>query len=218
MDAPLTEPEVRVLGCLIEKQLATPEYYPMTLNSLTAACNQKTSRDPVVEYSDDDVRDTLDALREKNLTAKIFGPGVRAPKHRHNLDQAWQLSRPALAVLAVLMLRGAQTAAEIRSRTERMHDFGDIAEVEAVLHALMNRANGALVVKLARQGRREEYAHLLCGMPPAADANSSSSNSAAPQGKTTSARMAELESLVQSLQEQLQALQEEFAAFRKHFE
>lgn len=156
--------EVRVLGCLLEKHLATPEYYPLSVNALTAACNQKTARDPVVEYSEDDVSQTLDSTREKGLTMKIYGPAVRVPKHRHILDEKLGLARPEMAVLAVLMLRGPQTIGEIRARTDRMHEFSDLSEIEKTLQKLADRPE-PLVTRLPRQaGRREDrFAHLLAG-------------------------------------------------------
>ena len=119
----LTPEEARVLGALIEKEIATPAYYPMTLNALTAACNQKSNRDPVVNYSDDFVLETLDALRERGLTTKISGDGGRTPKNRQNFTLRLKLSAPETAALCVLMLRGAQTPGEIRNRAERLHEF-----------------------------------------------------------------------------------------------
>jgi len=170
MDFQLDEAEVRVLGCLMEKEAATPEYYPLTLNALVNACNQKSNRDPLVSYDEDTVEQALDRLREKGLVARITGPEMRVPKHRHRLADAFNLGRRESAVLCELMLRGPQTGGELRARTERMYHFDDLAAVEATLARLMEWQPAPLVVRLARQaGSREvRYSHLLSGEPAAA--------------------------------------------------
>src|SRR5438874_6159297 len=133
-DRQLDAIEIRILGSLIEKQLATPEYYPLTLNALVAACNQKSSREPVMELSENDVQRALDRLQDEKLVWKVLGG--RATRYDHNLDATWQLDRAAKAVLGLLFLRGAQTAGEIRTRSDRMHEFGAIDDVEATLQHL----------------------------------------------------------------------------------
>jgi len=160
----LTPEELRVVACLAEKQLTTPDSYPLTQNALVAACNQLSNRNPVVSYDDNTVRLTLTSLRAKQLARVIHIPGGRVPKHRHILDEALGLERGELALLAVLTLRGPQTVGELRIRTERMHEFADLSEVEEVLERLAARPE-PLVVRLERQPGQKEwrYAHLLGG-------------------------------------------------------
>jgi uncharacterized protein YceH (UPF0502 family) len=152
--------EVRVLGCLIEKQRTTPDAYPLTLNGLRAACNQTTNRDPVVAYDEELIRDALHRLGRRRWTRLASGAGSRAAKYRHLLDDALGLSAAEQAVLAVLMLRGPQTPGELKQRTERMQPFADLAAVEATLDGLITRE---LVARLPRRpGQKEErYAHRL---------------------------------------------------------
>lgn len=161
---PLTPEEVRVAGCLVEKQLATPDYYPLTQNALIAACNQLSNRHPVVSYGDATVRQALAALRAKQLARVIHIPGSRVPKHRHVLDEGLGLDRAELALLSVLALRGPQTVGELRTRTERLHEFGSLSQVEETLEGLAARPD-PLVLRLERHpGRKESrYAHLLGG-------------------------------------------------------
>ena len=150
--------EVRVLGCLIEKQRTTPDVYPLSLNGLRAACNQSTNRDPVVAYDDDILRDALHRLGRRGWTR--LASGARAPKYRHLLDEKPGLARDEQAVLAVLMLRGPQTLGELRTRTERMQPFADSAELVAVLNRLGER--GFAELQARRPGQKEQrYAHLL---------------------------------------------------------
>ncbi len=158
----LTQQEGRVLGCLVEKQLTTPQLYPLTDNALIAACNQSTSRDPVVSYDVADVRTAVRSLRERELLRTVHRTGERSDKHQHQLDTALSLSPAQVAVLAVLLLRGPQTAAEVRARTERMHPFDSHEEVEAALQSMVDR-DEPLVAKLERQpGRKENrYTQLL---------------------------------------------------------
>jgi uncharacterized protein YceH (UPF0502 family) len=157
--------EVRVLGCLLEKEMTTPEYYPLTLNALVNACNQKSSRDPVVSFDEPTVVQALDGLREKKLARMVSGPDSRVAKYRQVFTDSANLTLPELALLCVLMLRGPQTAGELRGRTERMHRFQDFAELESALRRLAEREAGSLVVQLPRQtGLKESrFAHLLSG-------------------------------------------------------
>jgi uncharacterized protein YceH (UPF0502 family) len=160
----LTAEEGRVLGCLVEKQLTTPQQYPLTDNALVAACNQTTSRDPVVEYDVATVRLAVRSLREQDLLRTVHRPGERSEKHLHLLDRALELPVGPIALLAVLLLRGPQTAAELRARTERMHPFGSVTEVEDVLQQLAERSD-PLVERLERRPGQKEarYADLLVG-------------------------------------------------------
>jgi uncharacterized protein YceH (UPF0502 family) len=174
----LTPEEIRVVGSLAEKQLTTPDNYPLTQNALIAACNQLSNRQPVVSYDDNTVRLTLTSLRAKQLARVIHIPGSRAPKHRHVLDETLELDRGELALLTVLLLRGPQTVGELRTRTERMHTFASLSDVEETLERLASeRISQAdeplepLVVRMERQPGQKEarYAHLLGG-PVAAEA------------------------------------------------
>jgi uncharacterized protein YceH (UPF0502 family) len=160
----LTPQEVRVLGCLVEKQLTTPQLYPLTDNALVAACNQSTSRDPVVNYDVATVRLAVRALRERALLRTVHRTGERSDKHQHLLETALSLPPGQMGLLAVLMLRGPQTVAELRARTERMHPFGTLEQVEEALEELADREQ-PLVVRLERQpGRKESrYRHALLG-------------------------------------------------------
>jgi uncharacterized protein len=160
----LSATQVRVVGCLMEKQVTTPDLYPLTVNSLRSACNQSTNRHPVMDLSETDINAALISLREDKLTRIVYSTSNRAPKHRHTLDEALRLESGDQAVLTVLALRGAQTVGEIKGRTERMHPFRDLHQVEAVLEALAARPE-PLVVRLGRRpGQKEErYMHLLGG-------------------------------------------------------
>src|SRR5712691_11490008 len=145
---PLHSIEVRVLGALLEKDLTTPEYYPLTLNALQNACNQKSSREPVVNYDETTVVQGLDLLRQKQLVLKVSGAGHRVEKYSHRLGETLNLGRRELALLCVLMLRGPQTVGELRGRTERMHDFEDLEEVERCLEVLAARDPDPLVTPM----------------------------------------------------------------------
>ena len=163
MDA--TAAELRVLGSLIEKQRTTPDAYPLSLNSLRLACNQSTNRDPVVEYDEETIRTAIAHLSRRGWVRLASGPGSRAVKYRHLLDEALGLSRDEVAVLAVLMLRGPQTPGELKARTERLHAFGSAAELEDVLERLLGRE---LAERLPRRPGQKEarYRHLLGGGDP----------------------------------------------------
>jgi uncharacterized protein YceH (UPF0502 family) len=158
----LTSEEGRVLGCLVEKELTTPQLYPLTENALIAACNQTTSRDPVVFYDVSTVRRTVRGLREKGLLRMVHRSGERSEKHQHLLDKSLALPPEQVTLLAVLLLRGPQTVAELRTRSERMHPFETHAELQAALDALSNR-DSPLVARLNRQPGRKEarYGQLL---------------------------------------------------------
>lgn len=163
----LTNTEQRVLGCLIEKEITTPDQYPLSLNSLTNACNQKSNREPVMALSESDVQDTLTGLKEKRLTAVETGFGSRVMKYRHRFCNTefgeLKLTEQELGVICVLLLRGPQTPGELRTRTNRLCTFSDVSEVDRVLSELTNRSDGPFVTMLEREpGKRESrYAHLL---------------------------------------------------------
>ena len=192
--------EVRVLGALIEKQLATPEYYPLTLNALVAACNQKSSREPVMELAEADVQRSLDRLQDEKLVWKVLGG--RATRYDHNLDATWQLDRAAKAIVALLFLRGAQTAGELRSRADRMHEFTAIDDVEATLQRL-----APLVQELPRRPGQKEarWMHMLSGGVAAA-ASAAEESAPAHTSEPLSLRVQRLEEQVADLAGELQAL------------
>ncbi|MBI5280740.1 MAG: YceH family protein [Candidatus Solibacter usitatus] len=159
--------EARVLGCLAEKDMATPEYYPLSLNALVNACNQKSNRDPVVAYDDATVREALNSLRDQGLAVFISEAGSRVEKYRHRLSERFNFTRGELALLSVLLLRGPQTPGELRQRTERLHDFGDLDTLHYSLDRLAAREPDPLVKQLDRvPGMKESrWAHLLSGEP-----------------------------------------------------
>ena len=165
MDALLNSVECRVLGCLIEKEITTPEYYPLSLHALQAACNQKSNRDPVVEFDEKTVARALEGLRSKHLAWEVAAAGGRTPKYKHDFLSRFPLGPAEVSVLCELMLRGPQTAGELRARAGRMHAFADAAAVDRSLQVLIERAEGPLVARLPLSpGLREvRYAHLLCG-------------------------------------------------------
>jgi uncharacterized protein YceH (UPF0502 family) len=157
--------ETRVLGVLVEKERTVPDSYPLTLNALIAGCNQKTSRDPIINASETEVQAAVDSLKAKTLV--IESSGGRVQRYTHNIERVLRVPRQASALLAVLMLRGPQTAGELRINCERLHAFTDISAVEAFLHELAEREAGALVLELPRQAgaRENRWAHLLSGAP-----------------------------------------------------
>lgn len=158
--------EVRVLGALIEKEATTPDYYPLSLNALVNACNQRSNREPVVDYTDDDVSDAILRLREKGLAVAITGGG-RVTKYAQRISETLNLGRRELAALCTLLLRGPQTLGEIKDRSERMYAFADLAETERVLEKLAEWPGGPLAAKLSRRPGQKEarYTHLLAGEP-----------------------------------------------------
>ena len=221
MEALLNSVEVRVLGALIEKEITTPEYYPLTLNSLTTACNQKSNRDPVVSLEEKAVVRALESLRDKGLARQVSGVDMRVPKHYHLFDEKIGLTRPQVAALCVLMLRGPQTVGEIRGRSGRLYEFAGLEEVERVLVELAERTEGALVVQLARQpGRKESrYAHVLMGEPEEEDAQTEGPvDAAALEVRAENERIAALEEQVKALRDELADVRSAFAQFKEQFE
>ncbi len=218
MDRTLDAIQVRVLGCLVEKDLATPEYYPLTLNALTNACNQKSNREPVMLLDEKDVVRALDALRSKQL-AHQSAEGVRAAKYCHNLEGQLQLEPEELAVLAELLLRGPQTVGELRNRAERMCRIGDLQAVEEILQNLMAREQ-PLVTRMPRQpGRKEHrFAHLLSGVPDIDDAPEMPIEAARLQVAAEQERLGKLEEEVAALRTELDELRDQLLAFRAQFE
>jgi uncharacterized protein len=191
--------ELRVLGCLIEKQQTTPDQYPLSLNALRLACNQTTNRDPVVAYDDETIRDGLTRLSRRDWIRLASGRGSRAVKYRHLLDEALGLSTAELSLLAVLMLRGAQTPGELKQRTERLHSFASLTDVEETLERLLGRE---LVGRLPRRPGQKEvrYAQLLGG--PVEGAGAPPPDAMVPQSDL-GARLAALEERVARLEQRL---------------
>ncbi|MGE0877763.1 MAG: YceH family protein [Acidimicrobiia bacterium] len=202
----LSDVEIRVLGCLMEKQVTTPDLYPLTVNALIAACNQSTNRNPVVRYVESDVVDALTLLRNVKLTRIVYSPSNRAPKHRHVADEVLMLDPAEQAVLCVLMLRGAQTVGELKTRTERQHDFENLAEIEAVLDALASREE-PLVRRLERQPGQKDarYVHLLGGETLLAAMVADAATPGAGRADRAD-RIAELETRIEALERQVAAL------------
>jgi uncharacterized protein len=225
MELLLTEAEVRVLGTLVEKEITTPEYYPLSVNALMNACNQKSNREPVMTLSEDAVRMALRSLSDQALVRSAGGDS-RVAKFEHRLNEFYNFHRHEIAVLCVLMLRGPQTPGELRTRAERMYGFEDLDAVHAALNLLMRR-EPALVKVLPRQpGTKESrYMHLLGGEEaPKMDAQAgvASSQAARMPSPTTPSpggeRMTQLEVEVDELRREIETLRQQFAAFQKQFE
>jgi hypothetical protein len=214
---PLDPIEIRVLGCLIEKALSTPEYYPLSLNALVNACNQSNNRQPVLALGEAEVNRALDRLRERHLAVAISGGENRVIKFGHRADELLELSRPHLAVLAELLLRGPQTPGELRTRSQRMHSFADLAEVQTCLGELAARPE-PLAAALPRQPGFKEIRHaqLLGGgiTPPPTDLNVPLTVSLSPETD----RLRRLETDHAGLKLQLDDLRREFDEFRRKFE
>ncbi len=217
MDLHLTDVEVRVLGSLVEKDITTPDYYPLSLNALVNACNQKSNREPVLELDEDAVRAALRGLQDDGLAGPAGGADSRVTKYEHRLQEVFNFDRREIAVIAVLLLRGAQTPGELRGRTERMYRFEEIADVQGTLQRLTQR-DPPLARMLPRQpGTKESrYVHLFSGDIHSEDVEPSASPTAALPAEDE--RIATLEQQVQELRGQLAELKQQFAAFRKQFE
>ena len=217
----LAAAEVRVLGSLVEKAVTTPDYYPLSLGALTNACNQLTNRDPIVAYHEADVVRALDGLREKNLATLFHGADSRVPKYKHLFTEFFLLTPGELALLCVLMLRGPQTIGELRTRTERLHPFDSLADVEETLTALAAHSPHPLVTKLPRQpGTKESrYSHLLSDTVDAAPlARPLAPEPATLVVRAENERLAKLEEEAADLRREFAELKQQFADFRKQFE
>lgn len=209
MNIELSPIEARVIGCLIEKEVTTPDYYPLTLNSLTAACNQKSNREPVLALSDLDVQQAIDSLVARRLVSDESGFNSRASKYQHRFCNTefgdLKLTAQEKGIVCCLLLRGAQTPGELRTRTNRLAPFNDVKEVEAVLDKMANAQGGAMVVKLPREaGKRESrYQHLFSGE---VDLEALTALSASSTSVNTKARVEELEAEVIALREEVAEL------------
>lgn len=219
--AALSAAETRVVGCLVEKQITTPEYYPLTLNALVAACNQKNNRNPVVEYDEKTVVRTIDALREKKLLWMVTLAGGRVPKYEHRLGEKLLITKPGeMAIICELLLRGPQTPGELRSRVDRMHSFASLEEVQGAIEALASRPV-PLVLRLPRlPGHKESrYSHLLSGAPEAAGQAllEPPPEPARVAAQADEARFAALETEIKSLRQELADLRAAFEQFKAQF-
>jgi uncharacterized protein YceH (UPF0502 family) len=218
MNIVLSEIEARVLGALVEKDITTPDYYPLSLNALVNACNQKNNRDPIMNLEEGAVRDALDGLQEHGLAGRVSGADSRVTKYEHRLQEAFNFSRGETAVLCVLLLRGPQTPGELRGRTERMHRFEDLDAVQSTLQKLMQREPPLVVVLPRQPGTKEfRYAHLLSGEVEAGGLTLPQMVS--PSGSSADKeRVSRLEEAVAALQNEVRELKRQLAEFRKQFE
>jgi uncharacterized protein YceH (UPF0502 family) len=213
----LSDIEARVLGCLVEKEITTPEYYPLSLNALVHACNQKSNRDPLMNLEEAAVRQALRSLADQTLARSASGDS-RVAKYEHRLSDTFNFTRPETAILCELLLRGPQTPGELRSRAERMHPFEDLSVVQSTLKHLMEREPPLVKVLPRQPGNKEpRYVHLLSGdvevreAPPVIEASVA-------VGTVETTRIAELEREVADLQREIADLKRQFAEFRKQFE
>lgn len=216
-----TDVQVRILGSLIEKEHTTPEYYPMTLNALRNACNQKSNRAPVMTLDDGQIRDAVFEMRKRNMVTEIHSDNARAAKYGHNLSALVHLQKSELAVMCILMLRGPQTLGEINSRTARIYTFSGLAEVAQSLEQLKTTDVGPLVKELTRKPGQKEgrVTHLLCG-DPVGDMAQSSGISEVPSHdpRVSEDRIKELEQTVQGLKSDFDELRKRFERFAEQFQ
>ena len=218
MDFLLTEVEARVVGALMEKDATTPDYYPLSLNALVNACNQKNNRDPLMSLTEDAVRQALVSLQEKRMAGPVNSADSRVTKYEHRMQEVFNFSRGENAVVCVLLLRGAQTPGELRGRTERIHRFEDLDDVQSALLKLIQRDPPLAQVLQRQPGTKESrYVHLFCGLvepfvmpePPSAPRVFRLDNSE---------RLDRLEETVARLQQEMEEVKQQFAGFRKQFE
>jgi len=218
VDIVLNPVEVRVLGALIEKDITTPDYYPLSLNALVNACNQKNNRDPVMNLDDSVVRDVLSSLQEKRLAAPARSADSRVTKYEHRLQEVFNFDRREIAVLCVLLLRGPQTPGELRGRTERMYRFEALDDVQSTLQKLMQREPPLAAVLPRQPGTKEaRYAHLLAGKPEDWEVAPVSAEAASISSQDSD-RITRLEEEVASLHREVADLKQELVSFRKQFE
>jgi len=219
MSTILTDIELRVLGSLVEKQVTTPEYYPLSLNALTLACNQKNNRNPVTSYTEAQVEQAVETLREKNLAYVFYGSTSRVPKYKHVLPEVMHLSHSEVAVMCVLMLRGPQTPGELRGTASRLHEFTGLEEIEQTLTGLITR-DEPLVVRLPRQPGQKEvrFAHLLAGDIDLESFASEVEHIAATPKRSSHEQIERLEQKVDALAAEVESLKLQFEQFKKQFE
>jgi hypothetical protein len=221
MDFDLSPVELRIVGSLLEKEVTTPEYYPLSLNALALACNQKSNRDPVMSLADETVAAALEPLRGRGLVYFVRETGSRVEKYRQRLSEVLNLDRRELAVLSVLMLRGFQTTGELRERTQRLYAFDDLAAVESCLNRMMERSSAPLAVKLPRAAGSKEprYAHLLSGIPEVVEPEATHATPSDSVGRPSQVeRINALENEVAALRQEVAELRGQLVEFRKQFE
>jgi len=222
MQLALTTIEARVLGALIEKEITTPEYYPLSLNALTNACNQKSNRDPVLRVEDSDVRKALNHLEYQSLVRSVSSTDSRVTKFAHRLPDAFNFYRPEVAIICELLLRGPQTPGELRTRASRMHAFADLESVHSALSRLEKREPPLVTVLPRQPGTKEaRYAHLLGAAPPvapSAPARATVARDYDVAAPSSNERIEALVAEVAELRSQISDLQSQFATFRKQFE
>src|ERR1700676_685511 len=228
----LTEVETRVLGSLIEKDITTPDYYPLSLNALVNACNQKNNRDPVMALGEDAVRAALDSLQGQRLAGPARGADSRVTKYEHRLQEVFNFDRREIAIVCVLLLRGPQSPGELRSRTERMYHFEGLDDLVSTLDRLAQREPSLARILPRQPGTKESrYTHLFSGEPPTPDVGGNASaartfperqsralSPANAGGNSASDRLGMLEEEVARLRQELYEVQQELAAFRRQFE
>lgn len=218
MNLVLNEVEARVLGALLEKEITTPDYYPLSLNALVHACNQKSNRDPVMNLEEDSVRAALRALQDNSLARSVSAADSRVTKYEHRLQETFNFDRREAAILSELLLRGAQTPGELRSRAERIHHFDDLSEVQSALQRLMNREPPMIKVLARQPGTKESrYIHLLSGDLDPASFPGANEALGVP-GRENADKFSRLELEVGELRRDIADLKQQFAAFRKQFE
>jgi uncharacterized protein YceH (UPF0502 family) len=218
MELRLTENEVRVLGSLIEKDIKTPEYYPLSLNALVNACNQKSNREPVMQLDEDAVRDALEGLQQQRMAGPARGADSRVTKYEQRLQELFNFTRPEIAVLCVLLLRGPQTPGELRGRAERMHRFEALEDVQSALHKLMQRDPPLAKVLPRQPGTKESrYAHLLAGDVVEAEAPVKFA-AAAERNSADAERIARLEEELSDLRREVGEVKDQMERFRRQFE
>jgi len=219
MEIRLTETEVRVLGSLIEKDITTPEYYPLSLNALMNACNQKSNRDPVMQLDEDAVRDALDGLQQQRMAGPARGADSRVTKYEQRLQEVFNFTRAEIAVLCVLLLRGPQTPGELRGRAERLHRFEALDDVQSALQKLMQREPPLAKVLPRQPGTKESrYAHLLSGDVVIEAESPTQVGALADRNPADAERIARLEEEVVELWHQLGEVKDQLERFRKQFE
>jgi uncharacterized protein YceH (UPF0502 family) len=217
MDIILNDSETRVLGALVEKEITTPDYYPLSLNALINACNQKSSRDPVMDLQESDVRSALDSLGTKRLAGPVSTADSRVTKYEHRLQEVFNFNRREVAVLCVLLLRGPQTPGELRGRTERLYRFEELADVQSTLQRLIQREPPVVKMLRRQPGTKEaRYGHLFSGDFEGAEP--ALAGAAASPSTSDAERMARLEAEVAGLRTKVADLEQQLADFRKQFE
>ena len=220
MEAPLTDIEVRVLGSLIEKEVTTPDNYPLSMSALLAACNQISNREPVMQLDEEAITPSVVAVRRRGLVRPIQPAGSRVTKYQHLLADAWNLDARELALLATLMLRGPQTLGELHARATRLAEFADLPQVESTLEALIAREPEPLIVRLPRRPGQKEprYAHLLSGEVTADIADAAMSSSPPTRMSATEEQFATLQRGLDELRAEMDALRVQFEQFRAQFQ